>query len=176
MCILTRQFTATYLCCRQPTLCCSKMANCGWRGTGSYRLRRSPSRRQRRLRSSDGYSKERLTSSSVVAAASQTHSRLRTFAFGFPDATNELPYAREIAELYKTEHTELEDKHLDLVALLKEIGRVYDEPFADSSNIPMYLISRAARPHVKVVLTGDGGDELLAGYDYWYRSLWQIEQ
>jgi len=117
-----------------------------------------------------------LDSSSVVAAASQTHSRLRTFAFGFPDATNELPYAREIAKLYKTEHTELEDKHLDLVALLKEMGRVYDEPFADSSNIPMYLISRAARPHVKVVLTGDGGDELLAGYDYWYRSLWQIEQ
>jgi asparagine synthase (glutamine-hydrolysing) len=117
-----------------------------------------------------------LDSSSVVAAASQTHSGLRTFAFGFPDATNELPYAREIAELYRTKHTELEDKHLDLVALLKEMGRVYDEPFADSSNIPMYLISRAARPHVKVVLTGDGGDELLAGYDYWYRSLWQLEQ
>lgn len=117
-----------------------------------------------------------LDSSSVVAAASKTHSRLRTFSFGFPDGTNELPYAREIAELYKTEHTELEDKQLDLVALIKEMAHVYDEPFADSSNIPMYLISRAARRHVKVVLTGDGGDELLGGYDYWYRSLWEMEQ
>jgi asparagine synthase (glutamine-hydrolysing) len=117
-----------------------------------------------------------LDSSSVVAAASRTHSRLRTFSFGFPDAINELPYAREIAELYKTEHTELEDKDLDLVALLREMARIYDEPFADSSNIPMYLISRAARSHVKVVLTGDGGDELLAGYDYWYRPLWELEQ
>jgi asparagine synthase (glutamine-hydrolysing) len=117
-----------------------------------------------------------LDSSSVVAAASKTHSRLRTFSFGFPDGTNELPYAREIAELYKTEHTELEDKQLDLVDLIREMAHVYDEPFADSSNIPMYLISRAARRQVKVVLTGDGGDELLGGYDYWYRSLWEMEQ
>ena len=117
-----------------------------------------------------------LDSSSVVAAASKTHSRLRTFSFGFPDGTNELPYAKEIADLYKTEHTEIEDKQLDLVALIKEMAHVYDEPFADSSNIPMYLISRAARRHVKVVLTGDGGDELLGGYDYWYRSLWEMEQ
>lgn len=117
-----------------------------------------------------------LDSSSVVAAASKTHSRLRTFSFGFPDGTNELPYAREIAALYKTEHTEIEDKQLDLVALIKEMAHVYDEPFADSSNIPMYLISRAARRHVKVVLTGDGGDELLGGYDYWYRSLWEMEE
>jgi asparagine synthase (glutamine-hydrolysing) len=117
-----------------------------------------------------------LDSSSVVAAASRAHSRVRTFSFGFFDGTNELPYAREIANLYKTEHTELEDTNLDLVALLREMACVYDEPFADSSNIPMYLISRAARPYVKVVLTGDGGDELLAGYDYWYRPLWEIEQ
>jgi asparagine synthase (glutamine-hydrolysing) len=117
-----------------------------------------------------------LDSSSVVAAASRTHSRLRTFSFGFPDGINELPYAREIADLYNTEHTELEDRDIDLVPLLKEMARVYDEPFADSSNIPMYLISRAARPHVKVVLTGDGGDELLAGYENWYRPLWKIEQ
>jgi asparagine synthase (glutamine-hydrolysing) len=117
-----------------------------------------------------------LDSSSIVAAASKIHPRLRTFSFGFPDGTNELPYAREIAELYKTEHTEIEDKHLDLVALIREMAHVYDEPFADSSNIPMYLISRAARRHVKVVLTGDGGDELLGGYDYWYRSLWEMEQ
>jgi asparagine synthase (glutamine-hydrolysing) len=117
-----------------------------------------------------------LDSSSVVAAATKAHPRLRTFSFGFPDGTNELPYAREIAELYQTEHTEIEDKQLDLVALIKEMAHVYDEPFADSSNIPMYLISRAARRHVKVVLTGDGGDELLGGYDYWYRSLWEMEQ
>jgi asparagine synthase (glutamine-hydrolysing) len=117
-----------------------------------------------------------LDSSSVVAAASRSHSRVRTFSFGFPGATNELPFASEIAELYQTEHTELEDIDLDLAGLLKEMSHVYDEPFADSSNIPVYLISRAARPYVKVALTGDGGDELLAGYDFWYRPLLEIEQ
>jgi asparagine synthase (glutamine-hydrolysing) len=112
-----------------------------------------------------------LDSSSVVAAASRKRARLRTLSFGFGDSINELPHAREIAQLYETDHIELEDRHEDIAQLMVEMARVYDEPFADSSNIPTYLISREARRFCKVVLTGDGGDELLGGYDFWYRPL-----
>jgi asparagine synthase (glutamine-hydrolysing) len=117
-----------------------------------------------------------LDSSSIVAAASRYHPRLKTFSFGFRDSTDELPFAREIAELYGTEHTELLDQQLDLADLLHKMAEVYDEPFADSSNVPTYLISQSARRFGKVVLTGDGGDELLGGYNFWYRSLWAMEQ
>ena len=117
-----------------------------------------------------------LDSSSVVAVASHSYLNLKTFSFGFGESINELPFAREIAQLYKTEHIELEDHCTDIADLLLLMAHVYDEPFADSSNIPMYLISQEARRHGKVVLTGDGGDELLAGYDFWYRKLWEIEQ
>jgi asparagine synthase (glutamine-hydrolysing) len=117
-----------------------------------------------------------LDSSSVVAVASRSYPKLKTFSFGFRDSFSELPFARQIAELYGTEHIELEDDQTDIADLLVEMARVYDEPFADSSNIPTYLISQAARRYGKVVMTGDGGDELLAGYDYWYRPLWEIER
>ena len=116
-----------------------------------------------------------LDSSSVVAAASRAYPNLKTFSFGFGDSINELPFAKGIAALYGTEHIELEDRHIDIAELLVDMARVYDEPFADSSNIPTYLISRAARRYGKVVLTGDGGDELLGGYDFWYRPLWYME-
>jgi asparagine synthase (glutamine-hydrolysing) len=116
-----------------------------------------------------------LDSSSVVAVASQHYPRLKTFSFGFRDSIDELPFARQIAELYDTDHVELEDQQTDIAELMVEMARVYDEPFADSSNIPTYLISQAARRYGKVVITGDGGDELLAGYDFWYRPLWEME-
>jgi asparagine synthase (glutamine-hydrolysing) len=117
-----------------------------------------------------------LDSSSVVAAASRKRARLRTLSFGFGDSINELPHAREIARLYETDHVELEDRHEDIAELMIEMARVYDEPFADSSNIPTYLISREARRFCKVVLTGDGGDELLGGYDFWYGPLRNMQR
>jgi asparagine synthase (glutamine-hydrolysing) len=117
-----------------------------------------------------------LDSSSVVAVASQNYPGLKTFSFGFRDSINELPFARQIAELYGTDHIELEDQQANLAELLIEMAQVYDEPFADSSNIPTYLISQAARCYGKVVITGDGGDELLAGYDYWYRPIWEMDR
>lgn len=117
-----------------------------------------------------------LDSTSVVAAASHFRPGLKTFSFGFPDFVDERPFARAAAQLYGTEHVELQDQRVDLPELLHRMADVYDEPFADSSNIPTYLISQAARRHGKVVLTGDGGDELLAGYDLWYRPLWDMEQ
>jgi asparagine synthase (glutamine-hydrolysing) len=117
-----------------------------------------------------------LDSSSVVAVASRSYPRLKTFSFGFRDSLSELPHARAVAEMYGTEHVELEDEGEPISDLLVEMARVYDEPFADSSNIPTYLISQAASRHGKVALTGDGGDELLGGYSGWYRPLWEMER
>ena len=110
-----------------------------------------------------------LDSSSVVAIASQFQKRIKTLSFRFKDGFNELPFAKEIAEKYDTDHIEMYDKDHDIGALLLEMRDVFDEPFADSSNISTYLISKEAGKHVKVVLTGDGGDELLGGYSGWYR-------
>jgi asparagine synthase (glutamine-hydrolysing) len=111
-----------------------------------------------------------LDSSTIVAVASRFCPKLQTYSFAFEDSTSELPFAREVADLYRTEHVELTDDTVDIAELLVAMQQVYDEPFADSSNIPTYLISRLAREHAKVILTGDGGDELLAGYA-WYRPL-----
>jgi asparagine synthase (glutamine-hydrolysing) len=117
-----------------------------------------------------------LDSSSVVAVASRSYPRLKTFSFGFRDSLSELPHARAVAEMYGTDHVELEDEGAPISDLLVEMARVYDEPFADSSNIPTYLISQSASRHGKVALTGDGGDELLGGYSGWYRPLWEMER
>jgi asparagine synthase (glutamine-hydrolysing) len=107
-----------------------------------------------------------IDSSSIVASmALQTEQPVKTFSAGFDDAeSNELPYARAVAEKYRTEHHELV-VHPDSVALVSELVRCFDEPFGDSAAIPTYLVSEFAAQHVKVVLTGDGGDELFAGYD-----------
>ncbi len=111
-----------------------------------------------------------LDSSSIVAAASKAGKKLKTFSFGFGDSINELPFARAIADKYQTEHTELFARDFDIPELLQQMTGIYDEPFADSSNIPTYLISKEAVKHVKVVLGGDAGDELLGGYNR-YRIL-----
>lgn len=117
-----------------------------------------------------------LDSSTIVALAAAHTSRIKTIAFGFGSAINELPYAREIAERYGTEHIEIVDSDFNLADLMLEMSIVYDEPFADSSNIPTFLICRHAAKELKVVLTGDGADELLAGYDFWYRPLYLADK
>ena len=116
-----------------------------------------------------------LDSSSIVAIASRYNKELKTFSFGFSGYKSELPFAKEVAKRYKTEHLEFVDREVKLSDLLVEMQHVYDEPFADSSNIPTYIISKHAREHVKVVLSGDGGDELLGGYSFWYRSLYYMQ-
>ncbi len=107
-----------------------------------------------------------LDSSTVVAIMAGASSLpIKTFSVGFrEDRYNELPHARQIAEAYGTEHYELLVEPNDLKAL-DELLSGFDEPFADSSAIPTFLVSRLARQHVKVVLSGDGGDEIFAGYD-----------
>lgn len=95
---------------------------------------------------------------------------VKTFAIGFEGNRyyDELPYARAVATRFGTEHEEFVVKP-EVFALLGEAVRFYDEPFADAAFLPSYVLSRLTRQKVKVVLTGDGGDELFAGYDR-YRS------
>src|SRR5262245_42525886 len=92
-------------------------------------------------------------------------SPIRTFTIGFEEKSfSETDTAREVAKRYGTEHHELIVRP-DAVALLPRLVRSFDEPFADSSAIPVYYVSELARRHVKVVLSGEGGDEVLAGYE-----------
>ncbi len=107
-----------------------------------------------------------VDSTAVVAVmAREAGVPIRTFSVGFQEAGyNELPYARRVAEWFGTEHYELLVEPADL-GVLEDVLSALDEPFADASAIPTYLVSKLARQHVKVVLSGDGGDELFAGYD-----------
>jgi asparagine synthase (glutamine-hydrolysing) len=89
---------------------------------------------------------------------------VKTFSLGFGDSPyTELAYAREIARVYGTEHYELEVQP-DMIDLLPKLVGYLDEPFADSSIVPTYLVSQMARRSVTVALSGDGGDESFAGY------------
>lgn len=116
-----------------------------------------------------------LDSSTIVALMEgQSSGPVLTFAAGFGKQINELPYAKAVAERYGTEHYELDFGEPEVGVLLQMMAQIYDEPFADTSNIPTYLISKFARKHVKVVLSGDGGDELLGGY-WWYPPLARSE-
>lgn len=111
-----------------------------------------------------------VDSSTVAAVASESQPGVRTFSFGFREGVeNELPFARGIAERYRTSHFELADDNADIPALLGRMQTIYDEPFADSSNIPTFLICELARSQVTVALGGDGADELLGGYVFWAR-------
>ena len=109
--------------------------------------------------------------SSLVAAVMQQESSepVRTFCIGFRDAAyNEAPWARRIARYLGTCHTELYVTPEDALAVIPRIPDIYDEPFADASALPSFLVHQLARSHVKVALTGDGGDEQFCGYTrYW---------
>jgi len=113
-----------------------------------------------------------LDSSTITAIAAQQHPHIKTFSFGFSGGVeSELPFARLVAHQYQTQHIEMIDDDIDVAGLLWQMQQIYDEPFADSSNIPTWLISKLASQHVKVALSGDGADELLGGYFYWSRYL-----
>ncbi len=106
--------------------------------------------------------------SSAVVALMRRHALggVKTFSVGFAagGAYDELPDARLVARHFGTEHHELRVEHADLVHTLRTLVYHYDEPFGDPAGFPVYLLSRFAREHVKVVLAGDGGDELFGGY------------
>ena len=113
-----------------------------------------------------------IDSGSIVANMSQlTGQRIKTFSIGFAEKDfSELSSARRVAEKYNTEHFEMivEKQSIDL---LSKIVDAFDEPFGDSSAIPTFLVSQFASKHVKVALSGDGGDELFGGYVHHNRLL-----
>ena len=110
--------------------------------------------------------------SSLVAtlAAEQMDRPLQTFTIGSPDRDHdESSHARDVAERLGADHTELVVEPEDALAEVPHLAEVWDEPYADSSQLPMLLVSRLARRSVTVALSGDGGDELFGGYN---RHLW----
>ncbi len=117
-----------------------------------------------------------IDSSAVVAAmTANAPGRVRSFTIGVRDPTyDEAPFARAIARHLGTDHCEEYIEPQEAIDSIPRIPQIWDEPFADSSQIPTYLVSKIARRHVTVILSGDGGDELFGGYYRyaWSRSLW----
>ena len=106
-----------------------------------------------------------IDSSAVVALMAKNSPKpIKTFSIGFDEADHdERKYARIIAKKYKTDHTEFVVKP-DAIKLLPKLAELYEEPYADSSQLPTYYLAKKTREHVTVVLNGDGGDENFAGY------------
>ena len=121
-----------------------------------------------------------IDSSAVTATAARQRAGIRTFSVGYAEGPHdERRYARLVADRYATRHEELVISADDAAALMPDVGNLMDEPLADMSFVPLYLLARAARPSVTVALTGDGGDELFAGYptmaaDWWHRGFGRL--
>lgn len=121
---------------------------------------------------SGGYDSSLIT----AIAQAQAGKPVKTFSIGFTEeAYNEARFARQVAEYLGTDHTETIISEADMFSLVESIPRYYDEPFADSSQIPTMLVSQSARKEVTVALSGDGGDEFFCGYNI-YENVAQAQK
>ncbi len=119
-----------------------------------------------------------VDSATVVALMQAQSSRpVRTFTIGYAeDEYSELAAARDVARHIGTDHEELMVTPSEAMAVIPHLPILYDEPFADSSQVPTYLVSELARRHVTVSLSGDGGDEIFCGYSRYtsFRKIWNV--
>lgn len=108
-----------------------------------------------------------LDSSTIVAMVNEFKDKQTTISFGYSGENSELNFADEIAQKYNTNHIEIHENRGNIANELLKISPYFDEPFADMSYTPQYKICEAAARHLKVVLSGDVGDELFGGYDFY---------
>nr|MBA2329742.1 asparagine synthase (glutamine-hydrolyzing) [Flavisolibacter sp.] len=118
-----------------------------------------------------------IDSSVVVAMAARHQQQLQTFSIGYKDNPffDETYYANLVAKKYKTDHHVFALSNTDFLEHVDDVLNHIDEPFADSSSIPTYILSKLTRKHVTVALSGDGGDEVFAGYNK-YNAEWNVMQ
>lgn len=118
-----------------------------------------------------------IDSSLITALMQKNSSRpIKTFTIGFEDPSyDESPFAKKVANHLGTEHSELHVSSSDAREVIPNLPNIYDEPFADSSQIPTFLVCKAAAREVKVALSGDAGDEIFGGYNryFWAPRLWK---
>jgi asparagine synthase (glutamine-hydrolyzing) len=118
-----------------------------------------------------------IDSSLIVSYMQKTLSKpVKTFSIGFENREyNEAEYAKVVAAYIGTDHREMYISEREVMSVIPEIGRIYDEPFADSSQIPTFFVSQFAKTEVTVAITGDAGDELFCGYEHYikYNNLYK---